>query len=230
MNRIVRDIPRPAPAIIQQLLAAPTTAFVGGPTFGAGFAMDPAIRPIRESDRICGPAFTARPDDVDHLIPMYAATLAKPGDVLVVDAGGRTDVSVWGAGMTHTAMQSGVVGVIVDGTVVDRASIARLPIPVYARGSNPTWSTWELPGSINVPVRCGGLPVAPGDIIHADADGVIVIPRDRLAEAVQHARWWVENMAVWRAGIAEGKSFFAILGLQATLDRLGIPEETGPAE
>lgn len=222
--QIIRDIPRPSQAELAALREVPTTGLAGPAAFGPSVAMDWRIKPIQAGIRVCGPAFTAKPDGVDHLIPLYAATLLERGDVLVVDGGGRTDCALFGAGMTHTARLRGAAGVVVDGLIVDRTSIAALPIPVFCRGAHPAWSTMERPGWINIPVVCGDRVVRPGDLIHGDDDGVIVIPRERIPEAVEHARRYREQLAQWRAQVAAGRTFYEILGPDAVIARLAIPE------
>ncbi|GIW06996.1 MAG: hypothetical protein KatS3mg060_1801 [Dehalococcoidia bacterium] len=225
MNRIVRAVPRPAPDILATLASVPTQALAASHALGAECVIDPAIRPLRSGMRICGPALTVRPDVPSILIPLYALRFAQPGDVLVIDADGRLDVAVWGAGMTRAAHAAGIAGVIVDGAAVDREALATADVAVYARGVSPAINFDPRPGSINVGVLCGGRPVDPGDLIHADGDGALVIPRDRIEEAIEAARWWREHVAAWSEAIRSGRTLFEALGFDREVERLGIPEE-----
>ncbi|MCS6803045.1 MAG: 4-hydroxy-4-methyl-2-oxoglutarate aldolase [Chloroflexota bacterium] len=225
MNRIVRAFPRPAPDVIATLATVPTQALASSHALGTGCLIDPAIRPLRSGARVCGPALTVRPNVPSILIPLYAVRFAQPGDVIVVDAGGRLDVAVWGAGMTRAAQAAGIAGVIVDGAVVDGEALASAEIAVYARGVSPAINFDPRPGSINVAVQCGGRRVEPGDLIHADGDGAVVIPRARFDEAIEAARWWREQVAAWGEQVRAGRTLFEALGFDREIERLGIPEE-----
>jgi 4-hydroxy-4-methyl-2-oxoglutarate aldolase len=109
-----------------------------------------------------------------ELAPKYA----KPGDVLVVDAGGHIEIAAWGMSMTIAAAHAGVAGIVIDGSCMNSALLARErpQVPLFVRGVSATTKGSEHPGSLNVPVICGGVIVNPGDIILADSDGVVVLP------------------------------------------------------
>jgi 4-hydroxy-4-methyl-2-oxoglutarate aldolase len=147
------------------------------------------IRPMYECERIAGPAVTMR------IVPhgslktsghMGADPLdvAQPGDVLVFDNGGRMDQNCWGEIVTYAAIQKGVTGVIVDGTVRDVDATKELGFPVYARGVVPmTARNRNVQGDYNCTVSIAGLQVNPGEIVVADVNGIVVIPLEH-AEAV----------------------------------------------
>jgi 4-hydroxy-4-methyl-2-oxoglutarate aldolase len=146
--------------------------------------MDPAIKPLNGRDwSIVGPAITVKIEAFDHLMSIAACGVAKAGDVIVIAANGHLHSAVWGGGLTLSARNIGVEAVVVDGAVMDTRAILSREVPVFCRGSHPSHGTWEKPGSINVPVSCGGVLVEPGDIVCGDLDGVIVVPR-RDAERV----------------------------------------------
>ena len=115
-----------------------------------------------------------------------ALDIAKPGDVVVVDAGGSIKNAVLGDIISTKANHRGIAGFVVDGYVRDAAGIRAVDFPVYARGENMIGPLHRGPGEINFPVCCGGIVVSPGDIIVADSGGVVVVPRDHIAEV--HAR------------------------------------------
>jgi regulator of RNase E activity RraA len=92
----------------------------------------------------------------------------------------------WGGGVSVGAIARGVVGAVVDGVLTDRVEIEDLHFPVFGRGISPiTTRAPGLTGELNVPVRCGGLIVNPGDVVLADDDGIIVLPPGRVAEIVE---------------------------------------------
>ncbi len=177
MDQINTHIERPAASLV----SAVARQHVGVAGFAAGprQVMHPAIKPLDPAWRICGPAFTVRPrcwDDrlASELAPKYA----KPGDVLIVDAAGRTETGVWGMSMSVSAREARMNGVVIDGSCMNAALLVdeRPQIPVFSRGVSPSAKDGgDGPGSLNVPVICGGVIVYPGDIILGDRDGVVVL-------------------------------------------------------
>jgi regulator of RNase E activity RraA len=147
--------------------------------------MDPELRPLISRFAFVGPAVTARCFGTDSAIVHYAVDIAQPGDVVVVDRLGDRRYACWGGGVSLGAQVKGIVGAVVDGVLTDRVEIEDLRFPVFGRGLSPL--TTRAPGTtgeLNVPVRCGGIIVQPGDLILADDDGIVVLPPARIAEIV----------------------------------------------
>ncbi|MFN8542383.1 MAG: RraA family protein [Thermomicrobiales bacterium] len=146
---------------------------------------------------LIGPAYTLRqaakgravPHDEDRTRQRdVVGELAQPGDVIVIDVGGRTDVCTWGENHSMRAQSRGIAGLVVHGAVRDSAWIARLGFPVLCRGVSPVASKWDLESvAINEPVTIGGVLIRPGDLIYADADGVIVIPSEQISAVLERA-------------------------------------------
>lgn len=177
MHVINTDFVRPALSLVEKVAGQ----HVGVVGYGAGprQVAHSDIKPLSASWRICGPAFTVRSQQCDdRLVVELASKYAKPGDVIVVDAGGRTDVAVWGLSMTRAAARAGVAGVVIDGACMNKAlHLAEDPfMPLFVRGVSATTKEALHPGSLNVPAICGSVIVNPGDIVLADADGVVFVP------------------------------------------------------
>jgi len=187
MHTVVTDIERPDPALIAR--ARDTYACIAGAVAGRRHVMDAGIRPLRRDWRIAGPAVTvAAEDPVDTLAAQVATQLLQPGDVIVVEATGRLDKAAWGATMAWAAKESGCAGIVVDGVVLTtELLIDHEGIPVFCRGSVADHERSHGAGSINVPVICGGVIVNPGDLILADEDGVVVLPRAQAAAILDGA-------------------------------------------
>jgi regulator of RNase E activity RraA len=116
-------------------------------------------------------------------------TIAKPGDVVVVDNGGRLDVGTWGENHCLRARDRGLAGALVDGCTRDGAAIKRMGFPVFCRGVSPVKSLWDLETvAVNEPVTIGGTQVRPGDLIFGDEDGVLVFPFDARAAVLARAK------------------------------------------
>jgi RraA family protein len=155
---------------------------------GIPIAMDSSIRPVWPGARLAGPAFTVRTRPGEFRSVKEAAERAPAGAVLVVDGGGDLQRALWGDKMSGLALERGIIGLVVDGAVRDRDGIEGLGFPVFAAGSVPTPPARERPGELDVPVTCGGLQVRPGDLVYGDADGVVVVPRERHDEIVARLR------------------------------------------
>ncbi len=183
MYVINTDFERPDPKLIAR--ARDTWACIAGQVAGRFSVMDSGIRPLRRDWRIAGPALTvAAEDPTDTLVGRVATQYVKPGDVIVVDAGGHMSAACWGATMAWAAKESGAEAVVADGAVhTMELLIDREGLPVFCRGATAGYVAGQGPGSMNVPIVCGGVIVNPGDIILGDEDGVVVLPRER-AEAI----------------------------------------------
>ena len=185
--KLITDFIRPDQALIAR--AEPLYYCLIGGIVGPRQVMDPGIKPLDPAAnppwRICGPAFTVRPEFADDLLMgQIAGKYVKPGDVVVVDAVGSRMAS-WGASMANGVKKAGAVGIVVDGYALT-ADVLRMRegIPLFGRGTVAISGPGEKPGWLNVPVICGGVIVNPGDLILGDADGVVVVPRERIAETV----------------------------------------------
>ena len=175
--QIRTDFSRPDATLVER--AARSHVGVTGVHAGPRQVMNFGIKPLDPAWRICGPAFTVRPEHTDDLLMgELAGKYAKPGDVIVVDAGGRLDKACWGMGMSMAANAAGCAGVVLDGLCMNGALLTRdrVQLPIFARGLCATANGAEHAGWLNVPVICGGVIVHPGDIILADCDGVVVLP------------------------------------------------------
>ena len=157
--------------------------------------MDATIKPRINDKRICGPAATVLEAATDEFVPpQHALDLideAPEGSVIVISiAGGEPDVAVWGGLMTAGAVANRHAGAVLDGGVRDLVEIRRdYGFPVYARDVSPgtTLGRYKTVAA-QVPVEVGGVVVHPGDIVVADVDGVVVVPRGKAAEVLAMAQ------------------------------------------
>jgi RraA family protein len=130
-----------------------------------------------ERHRLIGPVCTVKVYPGDNLMVHKALDIARPGDVVVVDAGGFISNAVLGDTISMKAKHRGIAGFVVDGFVRDLEAIRELDFPVYARGETLIGPLHRGPGEINYPICCGGVVVCPGDILAADQNGIVVMPR-----------------------------------------------------
>lgn len=151
-------------------------------------AMTADMRPLFDAIRFAGPAVTARTLASDLAAVFKAIDISTPGDVVVVDTRGSRDTAFWGENMTISAQNRGVAAAVIDGACRDVVEIRRLGFPVYSRGIVPNVAAIAGYGQVNVPAQCGGQPVAPGDLIVADENGVVVVPLHAAAELLERTR------------------------------------------
>ncbi|MBW6401648.1 RraA family protein [Roseomonas sp. HJA6] len=142
------------------------------------------FRPFGGKKVIAGPAFPVRARAGDNLMLHRACDMAEPGDIIVGDGGGDLSIALMGELMIGHAQTRGVQGIVLDGAVRDVEALAMLDIGVWACGATPSGPYKDGPGEIGYPVSCGGQVVMPGDLIVADADGVVVVPLAHAAEVI----------------------------------------------
>ncbi|MFI9503385.1 RraA family protein [Nocardia sp. NPDC052566] len=147
--------------------------------------LDSAIRPRSAATRICGPAFTVRCRG-DFFAVLRAIETAEPGDVIVVDGGGA-EIALAGELFARGALVRQLGGIIVDAGYRDITYVRDCPLPIYSRFVTPMAGTTAELGELQIPVTCGGVPVAPGELILADDEGVLVIDPARADALLESA-------------------------------------------
>lgn len=177
LSNIRREFERVTPAVVQQASAFASSILAD--VAGRRGAMDARIAPLTHATRIAGPAFTVEVRPGDNLMIHAAMALARPGDILVIDGKADRTCALMGAIMMNTCKKLGFGGVILDASLRDTEELLELGFPVYAIGANPNGPTKGVGGRINWPVTCGGVAVNPGDLIVGDADGVVVVEREK---------------------------------------------------
>ncbi|MEV7358588.1 RraA family protein [Kitasatospora sp. NPDC091276] len=164
----------------------PTTTLAD--VLGRAQVMDIGIRPLwAGAPRVAGPAFTVQCPPGDNLMLHAAIHRAEPGAVIVVESG-DLDYALAGGNVCAVAQRRGVVAFVADGLIRDLGEVRELGFPVFARGVIPIPGAKRELGTHGARVRCGGVLVAAGDIVVADEEGVVVVPADRRAEALEAAR------------------------------------------
>lgn len=173
----------PPDATLLERLAGAPTSFVVDAMGGRG-ALDWRIKPLPGGPQaMTGYALTCANSPSDNLALCAAVALCQPGDVIVAATEGYTGAAVAGDLILGISRNRGAAGFVTDGLVRDTSDIAALAFPCFAMGVTPNSPGRSGPGSVGLPIVCGGMTVATDDIIIADRDGVVVVPR-ALAAAV----------------------------------------------
>jgi regulator of RNase E activity RraA len=174
------------------------------------------MKPLSKETRFVGPALTVRLEPGNQVDCLDALSVAQDGDVVVVDAAGETETSIWGGLMAGLCKMKGVVGAVVDGAIRDIDETRDLGFFIFSkaivpRSTHSPFSGRMDPIEINVPIQCAGVLVNPGDLVLGDEIGVVVIPLDKAKEILEKARTQAENEEKTRARIREGKTVDQIL-------------------
>ena len=224
-NVIYRRMRRPDAALIARAAACAMSDLYEAldPAARRKALMSPRMRPVVSGVRIAGPALTVRCAPGDNLMMHKALLLAAPGDVLVISAGTPSGAQ-WGLLAAVYAERKGLAGVVVHGCVRDVDYLIGHRCPVWCTEISPAHPEKRGAGSVIAPIECDGVRVYPGDVVSADGDGVLVIPRDSLRAAVEKAE---QRAAHEEQGIAEimaGRSLFEVHGLESALAASGAVE------
>jgi 4-hydroxy-4-methyl-2-oxoglutarate aldolase len=179
---------RPSAEIVERFRGAPTS-FIVDAMSGTG-ALDWRIKPL-VGRSLLGVALTCDCGPVDNLAFMAALAECRPGDVLVVATGGYVSAAVTGDLLIGVARNRGAAGFVTDGLVRDLDDLETVGLPVFAMGVTPNSPQRRGPGAVGLPIVCGGVAVASGDVVVGDRDGVVVVPRERIAatlESLEHVK------------------------------------------
>lgn len=218
---IVRDFERVPAEIVRQ--ASAYQAAILADVAGRRGALHGRIQALRPSMKVAGTALTVEVRPGDNLMIHAAMSLAKPGDVLVIDGKGDQTAALMGTIMMTACRKLGIAGVVIDGAVRDALEIEEMAFPVFSVGTNPNGPTKQVPGRIGHPVTVGGVTVHPGDFILGDADGVVVVEREKIASLLPLAAKKVQDEAARIAAIQQGDT--AAKWLDAALRAAGVLKE-----
>ncbi|MET7248211.1 RraA family protein [Methylobacterium sp. EM32] len=167
----------------------------------------PRLRPMHAGGVLCGVALTVKSRPGDNLMVHAALNRVKPGDVIVVDAGGDLTNAILGELMLSHAQQVGCAGVIVDGAVRDFGWIKANAFPVYAAGVTHRGPYKSGPGEVNGTIAIDGMVIEPGDLIVGDDDGFVCVPYDLtetvFAAADKKQQGEAKTMAAIKAGTVD---------------------------
>lgn len=217
---VVRGVPRTGRQVLGGLAALGVSTVHEAD--GRRGALSPRLRPIQQGVRIAGSAVTVSCPPGDNLMIHAAVEVCRQGDLLIVATTSPSTDGMLGELLATSLRERGVVGAVLDAGVRDVAELRALEFPVWARAISPQGTVKASPGSVNVPVVCGGQVVHPGDAVVADDDGVVVVPRERAAEVLGAAREREDNEGVKRLRLAAGELGVDMYRLRPLLADLGV--------
>ncbi len=186
------------------------------------------LRPIQADGRLAGNAVTVLIHPGDNIMIHAAVEVCVEGDVLVVATTTPDRPSAHGVfgDLLATSLQArGVRGLVIDTGVRDTADLRDMGFPVWSRFVSCQGPAKSNPGSVNVPVTIGGIVIQPGDVICADADGVVAVPRSEAAPALDRALARLDTEAATRTRLAAGELGVDFYGLREKLAEMGVEYE-----
>jgi 4-hydroxy-4-methyl-2-oxoglutarate aldolase len=220
MIRVNTKFDRPDPALVEQL--GKYSAATIHEAQGRLGALDSTIKPVGPGMSLCGPAFTVRCAPRDNIMLQVAIAHAQPGDVIVVSAGEYAEAGSFGDVLANACVAKGLGGLVTDTGVRDTQELRELGFPVFSYSVCMKGTVKETVGPMAEPVLIGGEIVNPGDVIRADADGVVVVRRDAVADVIRKSQERVEAEDAYIAAYRSGKSVIEVSNLAAVLEAKGL--------
>ena len=217
---VVRNVARPDAAVVGTL-GELGVATVHEAQARTGL-MRPYMRPIYPTAKTSGAAITISCHPGDNLMIHAAIEFCRKGDILVVTTTSESTDGMFGELLAESARAHGVVGLIIDAGVRDVRDLTEMQFPVWSKAVSAQGTVKATAGSVNVPVVCAGTPVRPGDVIVADADGVVVVKKETAAEVARLAAERFAKEQKTRERLKAGELGVDFYGLRAKLTELGV--------
>ncbi|WP_420623232.1 4-carboxy-4-hydroxy-2-oxoadipate aldolase/oxaloacetate decarboxylase [Candidatus Poriferisodalis sp.] len=184
--------------------------------------LGPELQPIQQGIKVAGSAVTVMSHPGDNIMIHAAVEVCEPGDILVVTNTAPSTHGMFGDLLASSLMARGVVGLVMDAGVRDTMDLRAMGFAVWTRHVSCEGTVKNTPGSVNVPISIDGIIINPGDVICADDDGVVAVPRGEAAWALDQSNARLANEEGSRARLQAGELGLDMYGLRQKLVELGV--------
>ena len=184
--------------------------------------LGPDLRPIQQGTKVAGSAVTVLSHPGDNIMIHAAVEVCEPGDLLVVTNTAPSTHGMFGDLLASSLMARGVVGLVMDAGVRDTLDLRAMGFAAWSRHVSCEGTVKNTPGSVNVPISINGVIIEPGDVICADDDGVVAVPRNEAEWALEQSNTRLANEVDSRARLRSGELGLDMYGLRQKLTELGV--------
>lgn len=218
---IVRtNIERPDPADVKRLSQFGVATI--HEAMGRVGLLRPYIRPAYTGAKLCGPAVTVLLQPGDNWMFHVAAEQVQEGDVIVAGCTTESEDGFFGELLATSLTARGCKGLVIDGGVRDVADLEKMDFPVFSRAVNAKGTVKATLGSVNIPVVVANAVVNPGDVVVADVDGVVVVPRELVGAVADASQKREDNEEAKRVKFREGVLGLDVYGMREPLAKAGL--------
>ena len=217
---VVRTIQRADPEVITGLGAAGTATV--HEAIGRRGYLGPELRPIQQGTKVAGSAVTVLSHPGDNLMIHAAVEVCEPGDILVVTNTAPSTHGMFGDLLASSLQARGVVGLVMDAGVRDTMDLRAMGFAAWTRHVSCEGTVKSTPGSVNVAISIDGVIIHPGDVICADDDGVVAVPRAEAAWARDQSNARLAAEEISRTRLQAGELGLDMYGLRQKLVELGV--------